>query len=153
MYRVLEKGQEVRVLEGGPGPTSAGSALSSEELCVALAFLIRPLTPAALGSGCLPNSSKAKNKASAQQSVGRQFSGNGVPRSYPCRLPHHGVLVGFILSIPIHSKSCSFCGVSKVGLRQGDSRLTSCTILTARASVLLLSFLELFIFLFLFAQN
>ena len=30
MYRVLEKGQEVRVLEGGPGPTSAGSALSSE---------------------------------------------------------------------------------------------------------------------------
>lgn len=55
-------------------------------------------------------------------------------------LPPHGVLVVFILIIPIHSKSCSFCGISKVGLRQGASRLTLCTILTARASVLLLSF-------------
>ena len=58
--------------------------------------------------------------------------------AYP--LPPHGVLVVFILIISIHSKSCSFCGISKVGLRQGASRLTLCTILTARASVLLLSF-------------
>ena len=57
-----------------------------------------------------------------------------------CPLLPHGVLVVFILIIPIHSKSCSFCGISKVGLRQGASRLSLCTILRARASDLRLSF-------------
>ena len=135
------------MLAGGPSPTSVGSALSSEELWAALALSAHSPPQRWAQSAGLLDLAIHEQQQSKEQGLNSTICWKTVlwecgPTLLhsACPLPPHGALAVFILIIPIHSKSCSFCGVSKVGLRQGDSRLTSCTVLTARASVLLLSF-------------